>query len=160
MTFLVIFRWLKMSSGHFLSSLEPHFSNLTVWCHACVLSLFSRVQLFAMPWTIIHQAPLSMGFSRQEDWSGLPFPPPGDLLDPGIKPKSFQLCLTLCDSMDCRPPGSSGHGTLQARILEWVAMLSSRGSSRPRDWTFGLFNNFYIFPNIFHLKKHCHCTFL
>ena len=46
-----------------------------------------------------------------------------------------ELCLTLCDPMDCSPPGSSVHGIFQARILEWVAMPSSRGSSRPRDWT-------------------------
>ena len=44
-----------------------------------------------------------------------------------------QLCLTLCDPMDCGPPGSSVYGILQARILEWVAMVSSRGSSQPRD---------------------------
>ena len=50
---------------------------------ACVLSCFSRVQLFAIPWTVVHQAPLSMGFSRQEYWSELPFPPPGDLPNPG-----------------------------------------------------------------------------
>ena len=42
----------------------------------------------AISWTVAHQAPLSMGFSRQEYWSGLPFPSPGDLLDPGIKPRS------------------------------------------------------------------------
>ena len=46
--------------------------------------------------------------------------------------KSLQLCLTLCDPMDCSPPGSSVHGTLQARILEWVAMPFSRGLSWPR----------------------------
>ena len=46
-----------------------------------------------------------------------------------------QACLTLCDSMDCSPTSSSVHGTFQARILEWVAMPSSRGSSQPRDWT-------------------------
>ena len=46
-----------------------------------------------------------------------------------------QSCLTLCDPMDCSPPGSSVHGMLQARILEWVAMPSSRGSSQPRDQT-------------------------
>ena len=46
-----------------------------------------------------------------------------------------QSCLTLCDSMDCSPPGSSVHGILQARILEWVAMSFSRGSSWPSDWT-------------------------
>ena len=43
------------------------------------------------PWTVAHQAPLSMGFSRQEYWSGLPFPPPEDLPDPGIKPASLEL---------------------------------------------------------------------
>ena len=46
-----------------------------------------------------------------------------------------QSCLTLCDPMDCSPPGSSVHGILRTRILEWVAMPSSRGSSQPRDWT-------------------------
>ena len=50
---------------------------------ACVLSCFSCVQLFAIPWTVVHQASLSMGFSRQEYWSELPFPPPGDLPNPG-----------------------------------------------------------------------------
>ena len=49
--------------------------------------------------------------------------------------KSLQPCLTLCDAMDCSPPDSSVHGNLQARILEWIAMPSSRGSSRPRDRT-------------------------
>ena len=48
----------------------------------CVLS---RVRLFATPWTVDCQAPLSMEFSRQEHWNGLPFPPPGDLPDPGIE---------------------------------------------------------------------------
>ena len=53
--------------------------------HVCVLS---RVQLFVTPWTVAHQVPLSMGFSRQGQWSGLPFPPPGDLPHAGIKPTS------------------------------------------------------------------------
>ena len=56
----------------------------------CVLS-FSRVQLFETPWTVAHQAPLSMGFPRQEYWSGLPFSSPGDLPDSGIKPASPAL---------------------------------------------------------------------
>ena len=55
-------------------------------CLVCVLSRFSHVQLFATLWTVVHQAPLSMGFSRQEYLSGLPFPFPGDLTDPRIKP--------------------------------------------------------------------------
>ena len=54
-----------------------------------MLSFFSRVQLFATLWTVACQAPLSMGFSRQEYWSGLPWPPQGDLPHPGIKP----VCL-------------------------------------------------------------------
>ena len=56
---------------------------------ACVLSNFSHVQLFVILWTVAHQAPLSMGFSRQEYWSGLPGPPRGDLPDPGIEPASL-----------------------------------------------------------------------
>ena len=59
--------------------------------HACVLSHFSCVPLFVTPWTIARQAPLSMGFSRQEYWSGLPCPSPGDLPDPGIEPRSPAL---------------------------------------------------------------------
>ena len=51
---------------------------------------FSHVRLFATLWTAAHQAPLSMGFSRQEHWSGLPFPSPGDLPDPGIKLASLK----------------------------------------------------------------------
>ena len=57
--------------------------------HACVLSHFSHVQLFATLWTVTHQAPLSMGFSRQEYWSGLPCPLPRDPPNPGIEPASL-----------------------------------------------------------------------
>ena len=53
------------------------------------MKLLSRVQLFATPWTVDHQAPLSIGFSRQEYWSGLPCPSPGDLRDPGTEPASL-----------------------------------------------------------------------
>ena len=56
---------------------------------ACLLSHFSHVWLFATPWTVTCQASLSMRFSRQEYWSGLPCPPPGDLPDPGIEPTSL-----------------------------------------------------------------------
>ena len=52
---------------------------------ACVLSCFSHVPLFVTLWTVARQAPLSMGFSRQEHWSGLPRPPPGNLPEPGLK---------------------------------------------------------------------------
>ena len=57
----------------------------------CCASLRSSVRLFGTPWTVACQAPLSMGFSRQEYWSGFPCPPPGDLLNPGIKPRSPAL---------------------------------------------------------------------
>ena len=69
------------------------------------MKLLSRVQLFATPWTIAHQAPLSMGFSRQEYWSGLPFPSPGDLPDPGIEPRSPAL---QADTLTSEPPGKTG----------------------------------------------------
>ena len=57
---------------------------------ALMLSLFSHVWLFATLWTVAYQAPLPIGFSRQEYWSGLPCPPPEDLPDPGIKPESLK----------------------------------------------------------------------
>ena len=63
----------------------------------------SHVRLFVTPWTVAHQAPLSMGFSRQEYWSGLPFPSPGDLPDPGIAPGSPAL---QADSLPFEPPGT------------------------------------------------------
>ena len=63
----------------------------------------SRVWLFSTPWTVAHQAPPSMEFSRQEYWSGLPFPSPGDLLDPGIKPGSPTL---RADTLPSEPPGN------------------------------------------------------
>ena len=63
----------------------------------------SRVRLFATPWTVAHQAPSSMEFSRQEYWSGLPFPSPGDLLDPGIEPWSLAL---QADALPSEPPGN------------------------------------------------------
>ena len=62
----------------------------------------SHVQLFATPWTIAHQAPQSMEFSRQEYWSGLPFPSPGDLPNPEIKPGSPTL---QSNSLQSKPPG-------------------------------------------------------
>ena len=62
----------------------------------------SRVQLFATPWTVAYHAPPSVGFSSQEYWSGLPFPSPGDLPNPGIKPGSSAL---QADALPSEPPG-------------------------------------------------------
>ena len=58
------------------------------------------MQLFATPWTVAHQASLSTGFPGQEYWSGLPFPPPGDLPDPGIEPESPALAGKVSDCRD------------------------------------------------------------
>ena len=111
---------------------------------SCLLHIYihmwkslSRVRLFATSWTVAYQAPPSMGFSRQEYWSGLPFPSPGDLPDPGIEPGSpafqadaltsepevtylnwiqfryvTQLCPTFCDPTDCSTPGFPVHHQL------------------------------------------------
>ena len=70
-----------------------------------------------------HQAPQSLGFSRQEHWSGLPFPSP---MQESEKWKwSRSVCPTLCDPVDCSLPGSSIHGIFQARVLEWSAIAFS-----------------------------------
>ena len=73
---------------------------------ANVLSHFSRVQLFETPWTVAHQAPLSMGFSRQEYWSGLLLPSPGDLPHPGIKPESPVAPASEADSLPLSSRGN------------------------------------------------------
>ena len=133
-----------------------------IWHPSYYVKLLSRVWFSATPWTVAHQDPPSMGFSRQEYWSGLPFPSPGDLPGLGTEPRSPTLQadtvpseppgkpqekelkwsevkslshVRLCDPVDCSPPSSSVHGILQARTLEWVAVSFSRGSSWPRDRT-------------------------
>ena len=73
---------------------------------ACMLSRFSCVQFCATLWIVAHQAPLSMGFSRQEYWSGLPCPPPGDLPDPGVKPMSPVSPALQADSLPLSHQGS------------------------------------------------------
>ena len=69
----------------------------------------SRVRLFATQWTVAHQVPPSMGFSRQEYWNGLPFSSPGDLSDPGIEPRSPAL---QADALSSEPPGKPTTGSL------------------------------------------------
>ena len=69
--------------------------------------LLSCVRLFATPWTVAYQVPPTMGFSRNEYWSGLPFPSPGDLPNPGIKPRSPALHV---DSLLIELPGKSEAG--------------------------------------------------
>ena len=124
-------------------------------------SRFAHVRLFGTLWMVAYQAPLSRGFSRQEYWSGLPCPPPGDLPDPGIesmsltspalvgslplsatweseKQKSLSCVCILSiyiQSVYCIHTDCIVWGILRARILEWVAFPFSRGSSQPGDQT-------------------------
>ena len=88
-----------------------------------LLSRFSRVWLCATPEKAAHQAPPSLGFSRQEHWSGLPFPSPMHK----VKSESevAQSCPTLSNPMECSLPGSSIHGIFQARVLEWGTIAFS-----------------------------------
>ena len=83
-----------------------------------LLSRVSRVRLCATLETAAHQAPLSLGFSRQEHWSGLPFPSPSES-------EVAQSCSTPSDPIDCSRPGSSIQGIFQTRILEWGAIAFS-----------------------------------
>ena len=144
----------SLSLGVFLIPQSPEIANHYRWeGHRAWVVQFCLVvsNSFEAPWIVAHQAPLSMGFSRQEYWSQLPFSSPGDLPDPGIEPaspvaptlqveslplshlgnsaaaaaKSLQLCLTLCNPIDGSPPGSPVPGILQARTLEWVAISFS-----------------------------------
>ena len=83
------------------------------------------------PWTGAYQAPPSMGFSRQEYWSGLPLPSPIFYTQYVVKVKIAQSCPTLCDPVDCSLPGSSVQGILQARILSWQLFPSSGDLPNP-----------------------------
>ena len=87
-----------LSKTDVVSTLSYRLSRL----YACMLSCFSHVQFCETLWTVACQAPLSVGFSRQEYWSGLPFPSPGDLPDPGIKLRSPTL---QADSLLSELPG-------------------------------------------------------
>ena len=82
-------------------------------------------------WTVAYQAPLSMGFSRQEYWSGLPFPSPGDLPDPGIEPGFPAL---QADALTCEPPGKPGEVKIelkffQSPMLRGLSLFDLSGSS-------------------------------
>ena len=102
--------------------LPQNFSFLLVVSLILLLSHFSRVRLCVTPETAAHQAPLSLGFSRQEHWSGLPFPSP---MHESEKWKWSRSVLSdSCDPMDCSLPGFSVHRIFQARVLEWVPLPS------------------------------------
>ena len=90
-----------------------------------------------------HQAPLSLGFSRQEHWSGLPFPSP--MQEMKSESEVAQSCLTLRDPMDCSLQGSSIHGIFQARVLEWGAIaFSDVLSCTDKNCSWDLFHRVFL----------------
>ena len=91
-------KWIECSL--WLTILPHH-----VYKYRCVLSPFSCVRIFATLWTVVYQAPLSMGFSRQEYWSGLPCPPPGIFLTQGMNPCFLCLLYWQVGSLPLVPPG-------------------------------------------------------
>ena len=135
------------------------FSYINIWLCLCLVTRSGPT--LCDPLDYSSPAPLFMEFSRKEYWSGLPFHTPGIFLTQGLNlhvlhllhwqvdslllvPPLYytnkdcvwaQLCPTHHDPMDCSPSGSSVCEIFQARILEWIAIFSSRGSSQPRDQT-------------------------
>ena len=109
---------------------------------SCIMSELHDTRLSVSKTGYSHADPRNL-FGNDNGWTLIP-PSPISTQDWFTEPTSHTLykwseitqsCLTLCDPVDCSPPGSSVHGILQARILEWVATSFFRGSSRPRDWT-------------------------
>ena len=86
---------------------NPGHTWMNVFVCVCVLCMISPVLLFSTPWTVAHQAPLSMEFPSQEYWSGLPFPPPGGLPDPGMEPVSLASPALTGRCSTTAPPGKS-----------------------------------------------------
>ena len=128
---------------------------------AYMLSYFSHVRLFATPWTAARQAPLSIGFSRQEYWSGVPCPPPGNLPDPGIKPASFYVsCIGREVLYHLVPPGkcpllptkknhthTEKHTNAAANlyILNTYLLCTFRGTTYSFKWWFIIIYKLFIY---------------
>jgi len=130
-----------------ISIWEIYIAKNTVYIMCLKVKSLSRVWLFATPWTVAYQAPLSMGFSRQEYWSGLPFPSPRDIPNPGIEPRD---CLLHCRQTLYR---LSHQGStlvthkcliLQPHGLKPTRFLFPWGFSRQEDWNGLLFPIYYI----------------
>ena len=100
----------------------------------CVLSCFSHVRPFATPWTVARQAPLSMGFSRQEYWSGLPCPPPGDVPDPEIKPEAGRPNQSILKEIS---PEYSLEGLALRLKLQYFGHLMRRADSLEKTLMLG-----------------------
>ena len=96
------------------------FSNAWKWI--VKMKSLSRVRFFVIPWTVVYQAPQSMVFSSQEYWSGLPFPSPGDLPNPGIEPGSPTL---QADALPSEPPGKPSLPRDKHLLISWLQIPSA-----------------------------------
>ena len=101
------FRSMEMGAQRAQAAYWKLLVNDRVW-HVCMLSRFSHVRLFATLWTVAHQAPPSMRFSRQEYWSGLPCPSPGIVLTQGSSPRLLHILHWRVASLPLAPPGKPG----------------------------------------------------
>ena len=100
--------WLSGETSQEMNPIILHITNIQRRKYESLsmkVKSLSHVRLFATPWTVAYQASPSLGFSREEYWSGLPFPSPGDLPDPGIEPGPPAL---EADALTSEPPGSCG----------------------------------------------------
>ena len=125
-----------------------------------LLSRFSRVWLCVTPEMAAHQAPPSLGFSRQEHWSGLPFPSPMHESESEVAQvvylKVIQSCPTPSDPMDCSLPGSLVHGIFQARLLEWGAIAFSANMTGILIQWGNLDPDMYMENGMWRLESCCH----
>ena len=111
---------------------------------ACVLSRFSHIWLFVTLWTVACQAPLSMGFSRQEYWSVLQCPPPGDLPYPGIKPASLLHLLHLQESSLWLAPLRKPNVSHLSKFHSHDLITSQRPHIIPSYWGLGFQLNMHF----------------
>ena len=132
---------LLSNSRTFLSPLRRSrmpISSHSTFSSSSLCQLYSHVWLFATPWTVAHQTPLSLGFYRQEYWSGLPFPSPGDLPNPRTEPVSLASSALQTDSLPCEPLEKPiPLATINLLLSESICLF----------WTF-------------HIRNHTGCGFL
>ena len=119
--------WLKSVVIFVLHAKLSLYIYICIYLYACMLSHFSCVQLFVTLWTVAHQAPLSMGFSRSEYWSELPCPPPCYLPASGIEPKSPVAPTLQADSLSLSHQGSPCvYIYIYIYIYTWIHIIASR----------------------------------
>ena len=142
------------SAAVFPSSDHPVICCKNSYVRACVLNHFSRALLFVTPWTVAHQVALSMGFPWQECCTGLPFPSPGDLPNPGIEPVSPAL---QADSLPSEPPGKPFTEMTPFEIvtsLSWQTFHESSGDFNLVDTSKTLSGKYKVHKFGTHKKRH------